>query len=114
MLVSVKASSLASALEDAAPAVGPHTAVVPFLNGIAHLDVLNTRFGAPAVLGGVVKVVTMVDDDGDIVRLDPLAMMAIGEQDGRYVSSAEGDRAGVDRLRVRPERLVGHHHGDVA
>ncbi|MEV5750530.1 2-dehydropantoate 2-reductase [Actinoallomurus sp. NPDC052308] len=83
VLVSVKAGSLTSALDDAAPAVGPRTAVVPFLNGIAHMGILNTRFGAPAVLGGVVKVVTMVDDEGDIVRLDPLATMAIGEQDGR-------------------------------
>ncbi|GAA4619788.1 ketopantoate reductase family protein [Actinoallomurus vinaceus] len=83
VLVSVKAGSLVSALDDAAPAVGPRTAVVPFLNGIAHMDVLNTRFGTQAVLGGVVKVVTMVNDEGDIVRLDPLAMMTIGEQDGR-------------------------------
>ncbi|MEV0405518.1 ketopantoate reductase family protein [Actinoallomurus sp. NPDC050550] len=83
LLISVKAGSLVSALDDAAPAVGPRTAVVPFLNGIAHMDMLNTRFGAPAVLGGVVKVVTMLNDEGDIVRLDPLATMTIGEQDGR-------------------------------
>jgi 2-dehydropantoate 2-reductase len=82
VLVSVKADLLPSALGDAAPAVGPHTTVVPFLNGVAHMDVLNARFGTSAVLGGVVKVVTMVDDAGDIVRLAPLASMTIGEQDG--------------------------------
>ncbi|MEU4225202.1 2-dehydropantoate 2-reductase [Nonomuraea sp. NPDC026600] len=83
MLVSVKADFLPSALGDAAPAVGPHTAVVPFLNGIAHMDVLNARFGAPAVLGGVVKAITMLDDAGDIVQLAPLAAIMVGEQDGR-------------------------------
>ena len=97
VLVSVKASSLASALDGAAPGVGPYTAVVPFLNGIAHLDVLNTRFGASAVLGGVVKVVTMVNDDGDIVRLDPLAMMTIGEQDGRSSARLREIGSALDR-----------------
>lgn len=82
VLVSVKAAALATALDDAAPAIGPGTTVVPFLNGMAHMDVLNSRFGADAVLGGVVMVATMVDDEGDIVRLDPLAAMKVGAQDG--------------------------------
>jgi 2-dehydropantoate 2-reductase len=82
VLVTVKASGLDQALEDAAPAVGPDTAVIPFLNGMAHLDVLNTRFGKESVLGGVVKVVASVNDDGDIERYAPLSTFEFGEQDG--------------------------------
>ena len=48
ILLSVKATALAAAIDDMAPAVGPNTSIVPFLNGMAHVDVLNARFGAAA------------------------------------------------------------------
>ncbi|MFG1705047.1 2-dehydropantoate 2-reductase [Nonomuraea sp. M3C6] len=83
VLVSVKATGLTQAIDDIAPAVGPDTTIVPFLNGVAHLDPLNARYGTKSVLGGVVKVATTVDQDGDIVRLAPMAELVIGEQDGR-------------------------------
>ncbi|WP_326835332.1 2-dehydropantoate 2-reductase [Amycolatopsis rhabdoformis] len=82
ILLSVKAEALPAAIEDLAPAVRPGVGIIPFLNGMAHLDVLNDRFGPGAVLGGVVKVVTFVDDDGDIRQLAPMADMVIGEQSG--------------------------------
>src|SRR5208337_1844399 len=59
VLLSVKATGLAEALDDLAPAVGPDTAVVPFLNGLDHMRVLNERFGPQRVLGGVVVVATI-------------------------------------------------------
>jgi 2-dehydropantoate 2-reductase len=77
LLVSVKASGLEQALDDAAPAVGPRTAVIPFLNGMAHLDTLNARFGKESVLGGVVKVATTVNENGDIVRLAPFVQFRL-------------------------------------
>ncbi|GAA3648641.1 ketopantoate reductase family protein [Nonomuraea antimicrobica] len=83
VLLSVKATGLAQAIEDVAPAVGRGTSIVPFLNGMAHLDALNARFGAESVLGGVVKVATTVDADGDVVRLAPMAELTIGEQHGQ-------------------------------
>jgi 2-dehydropantoate 2-reductase len=82
VLLSVKATALPQAMDDLAPAVGPKTVIVPFLNGMAHLDRLNVRFGPGSVLGGVVKVATTVNEDGDIVRLAPFASLAIGEQNG--------------------------------
>jgi 2-dehydropantoate 2-reductase len=82
VLVSVKATALDQAIADFAPAVGPQTAVVPFLNGMAHLAVLGKRFGEPAVLGGVVLIATQLNDEGDIVHLTPPASLTIGAQDG--------------------------------
>jgi 2-dehydropantoate 2-reductase len=79
VLLSVKATALDRALDDVAPAVGPGTAIIPFLNGIAHLDTLNARFGKESVLGGVVKVISTIDDDGDILRLAPLAGLVFGD-----------------------------------
>ncbi|MFC0506386.1 ketopantoate reductase family protein [Micromonospora costi] len=83
VLVSVKATALPAAIDDVAPAVGPRTTVIPFLNGMAHMDVLNERFGVDAVLGGVVRVLTTLDAAGDIVRLGALAEIVIGEQQAR-------------------------------
>jgi 2-dehydropantoate 2-reductase len=82
VFVSVKASALSRAVKDFAPAVGPGTMVVPFLNGMAHLETLNAEFGREAVLGGVVKVMTTINDDGDIARLGPLSSLVLGEQNG--------------------------------
>ncbi|CAM5289113.1 2-dehydropantoate 2-reductase [Streptomyces tanashiensis] len=101
VLLSVKSTGLDRAIEDVAPAVGPDTAVIPLLNGLAHIDALNTRFGAPAVLGGVAKVVTTLDDSGAIRRLAPLAHLAFGEQDGTVSARVERirkllDGAGID------------------
>ncbi|KIS25720.1 2-dehydropantoate 2-reductase [Arthrobacter sp. SPG23] len=82
VLVTVKASALPRALADLAPAVGPETVIVPFLNGMAHLDSLVAAFGAGRVLGGIVKVVTTVTDDGDILQMNPLATLTVGELSG--------------------------------
>ncbi|MDT9690037.1 ketopantoate reductase family protein [Streptomyces sp. P9(2023)] len=103
VLLSVKSTALEQAIEDVAPAVGPDTAIVPLLNGLAHVDALNARFGATPVLGGVAKVVTTLDDAGDIVRLAPLAHLTIGEQDGTPSARVEKIRsvlteAGIDVL----------------
>jgi 2-dehydropantoate 2-reductase len=82
VLLSVKATALDQAIADFAPAVGPRTAVVPFLNGMAHLAVLSKRFGESAVLGGVVVIATQLNDEGDIVQLSPPVSLTIGAQDG--------------------------------
>jgi 2-dehydropantoate 2-reductase len=95
VILSVKATALDQAIADFAPAVGAHTAVVPFLNGMSHLTVLNKRFGEPAVLGGVIEVATQLNDEGDIVQLAPLATLIIGTQDGTPTSRLQ---AAYDQL----------------
>ncbi|MEU1348553.1 ketopantoate reductase family protein [Streptomyces sp. NPDC005775] len=82
VLLSVKATALDGALDDIAPAVGPGTAIVPLLNGMAHLARLNERFGEKSVLGGVARIITTLNTEGDIVRLAPVASLTIGEQRG--------------------------------
>jgi 2-dehydropantoate 2-reductase len=99
VLLSVKAGALAQSLEDVAPAVGPGMVIVPFLNGMAHLDAIERRFGADAALGGVVRVFSTLDDNGDIRILDRIsasvvADMVIGEPTGG--SSARVERIGKE------------------
>ena len=95
VLLSVKATALESAVADFAPAVGPETAVVPFLNGMGHLAVLSKRFGDQAVLGGVVLIATQLDEAGDIVKLGPPASLTIGTQGG---APSERLQAAYDQL----------------
>ncbi|MGI5414080.1 ketopantoate reductase family protein [Streptomyces chartreusis] len=81
VIIAVKADALRSLLQDLAPAVGPHTLLVPFLNGMAHMDALTGSFGQ-AVAGGVLRVATDLDDDGAVRVLNPLFEAEIGELDG--------------------------------
>ncbi|SNT38779.1 2-dehydropantoate 2-reductase [Asanoa hainanensis] len=68
VFLAVKAFTLDGAIRDFSPAVGPRTTIVPFLNGLAHIDRLVADFGVK-VYGGVCYVATTLTDDGEIVRL---------------------------------------------
>jgi 2-dehydropantoate 2-reductase len=72
ILLSTKAYSLATAMDDFAPAVGPDTAILPLLNGMTHLDALAARFGAHAVLGGSTRISADLDADGRVISMDKL------------------------------------------
>src|ERR1700737_2372986 len=45
VLLSCKAFDLDDAIKSFAPAVGPQTAIIPLLNGMRHLEVLDESFG---------------------------------------------------------------------
>ncbi|GGJ92238.1 putative oxidoreductase YkpB [Streptomyces camponoticapitis] len=81
ILLSVKPAALSSVMDDIEPAVERDTAIVPFLNGMAHVDLLTGRFG-DAILGGVLKVVTQLDPNGDIRQFAPGGQIQVGELDG--------------------------------
>ncbi|GHJ39735.1 ketopantoate reductase family protein [Streptomyces sp. TS71-3] len=81
VLIAVKAEVLPQVMEDLAPAIGPDTAIVPFLNGMAHMDALTGRFGT-AVLGGTLRVAVQLGGDGTVVQLAPGVQIEVGELDG--------------------------------
>ncbi|MDJ0311723.1 ketopantoate reductase family protein [Arthrobacter sp. H35-D1] len=81
VVLTVKASALARAIADLAPAVGPNTIIVPFINGMAHMDALAAAFGAEKVLGSVVHLVGTINHDRDIEVFNPISRWTIGEQD---------------------------------
>lgn len=90
VLLTVKGFSLDAAIDDLAPAVGPQTMVLSFLNGMMHFDVLTARFGKERVVGCVCKVGTTLDDQGRILHINKLHSLAYGEVDGS--SSERTDR----------------------
>jgi 2-dehydropantoate 2-reductase len=95
IVLAVKSSDLRSVLDDIAPAAQAPGMILPFLNGIAHLEALVDRFG-PAVLGGVLRVATEVDDDGAIRVLAPAFDVEVGEL-GRPASTRVEELASAFR-----------------
>jgi 2-dehydropantoate 2-reductase len=79
IVLAVRSSALHSVLDDIGPAARS-AVILPFLNGIAHVETLVGRFGS-AVLGGVIRVATQVDDDGTIRLLAPTFDVEVGELD---------------------------------
>jgi 2-dehydropantoate 2-reductase len=70
VLLSCKAYDLADAIDSIAPAVGPETTILPMLNGMAHVPVLDARFGRDHVLGGTCFISSVRDADGTIRHLN--------------------------------------------
>lgn len=80
VLVSCKAFDLDSAIESIRPAVGASSLVLPLLNGLAHLDVLDAAFGAERVLGGLAHISVTLDDDGAIRQFGKLEKLTFGRR----------------------------------
>jgi 2-dehydropantoate 2-reductase len=83
VLLSCKAFDLDDAIKSFAPAVGPQTAIVPLLNGMLHLDVLDRRFGSERVLGGLCAIAATLNDKREVLQLMPMQSLNFGERDGR-------------------------------
>jgi 2-dehydropantoate 2-reductase len=83
VLLSCKAFDLEDAIKSFAPAVGPQTAIIPLLNGMLHLDVLDNKFGRERVLGGLCAIAVTLNEKREVVQLQPMQSLTFGERDGR-------------------------------
>jgi 2-dehydropantoate 2-reductase len=82
VFLSCKSFDLDGAMSSFARAVGPATAILPMLNGMGHIDILQKRFGAGAVLGGQCQISTTLDAEGRVIHLNDQHTMSYGELDG--------------------------------
>jgi 2-dehydropantoate 2-reductase len=82
VILSSKAYDLEASIDDFAAAVGPDSRVLPLLNGLRHLDVLDARFGAQRVLGGLARISSTLDADGRIHQLGTFNALAFGARGG--------------------------------
>ena len=82
ILLAVKAYQLDGAIEDLAPYVSEATMILPVLNGMKHMEVLRSRFGAVHVLGGVARIATTLDERGRILEQANFHDLAYGEWSG--------------------------------
>ncbi len=82
ILLSCKAYHLDQSLQDIAPAVGSNTAILPLLNGMAHMERLTERFGEDRVLGGLCHLAVTLTGDGLVKHMSKLHRVTFGELDG--------------------------------
>jgi 2-dehydropantoate 2-reductase len=82
VLLSCKAYSLEQVMADIAPAIGAQTTILPLLNGMRHLDLLDARFGAAHVLGGQCVIAATLDAQGVVEHLNQSHGLTFGERDG--------------------------------
>jgi 2-dehydropantoate 2-reductase len=104
VLLSCKAFDLDDAIKSFAPAVGPQTSIIPLLNGMLHLDVLDKKFGHERVLGGLCAIAVTLNDKREVVQLQPMQSLTFGERDGKM----------SDRVRAIAEVFASGNFGSVA
>jgi 2-dehydropantoate 2-reductase len=79
VMFTAKAYDLASAVRAIEPAMaGGKGHVLPLLNGMSHLDLLDARFGRERVLGGVAYIASTLAPDGEIRHLNEFHRVAFG------------------------------------
>jgi len=100
ILLTCKAYDLANAVGTIERAVGDQTAILPLLNGIAHIEILNAKFGRSRVLGGVAKIAATLTPDGAIKHLNDWRYITFGEQDGSLSERVLSLKAAFDKTSV--------------
>lgn len=104
VLLSCKAFDLDDAVTSFAPAVGPQTSIIPLLNGMLHLDVLDKKFGRERVLGGLCAIAATLNEAREVVQLHPMQSLNFGERDGKL----------SERVRAIAEVMANGKTGSVA
>jgi 2-dehydropantoate 2-reductase len=82
IILSCKAYDLPAAVSSFAPAVGPNTVILPLLNGMRHLELLDKHFGSERVLGGVCMIFVSRDRDGKVIHKNDVHSIVFGKRGG--------------------------------
>ncbi len=109
VLLSCKAYDLDEAMEAFAPAVGAGTLILPLLNGMHHLDLLDRRFGASAVLGGQCLISATLDGEGRMLHLAETHNLSFGARDARpseRLSAVADSLAGANFVSARSDIIL--------
>jgi len=99
ILLSCKAYDLDAAVDSFAVAVGPDTAILPLLNGMRHLDLLDERFGSAHVLGGQCLIAATLNDRGHIFHLNDSHLLTFGERQGNRSPRIDGIAAEIGKAK---------------
>lgn len=97
VLLTCKAYDLPSAIEAIRPAMSGTAAVLPLLNGLAHVELLNKEFGAQNVIPGTVRIQLTVTPDGVVRQLNDWQTITFGEQDGSKSARVMALKALIDK-----------------
>jgi 2-dehydropantoate 2-reductase len=71
--------------------------MLPLLNGMDHMQVLDQRFGRERVLGGVAHIAAMITPGGSVKRMSDLHMLTVGPRDPAQETVARAFHALCER-----------------
>ena len=106
--VTVKATHLAQALERVPPAELGAGLIVPFLNGIDHVELLRSAYPPGSVVAATIRVETARVGPGAIRHTSPFAVIEIGpskEHHDRVVVLADHLAAAGFEVRLRADEI---------
>jgi 2-dehydropantoate 2-reductase len=90
VLLSCKAYDLDDSMAAIAPAMGPDSMVLPLLNGLQHIEILQARFGKGNVWGGSCYIGAAFDSStGEINHFGNFHRIVFGELDGKPSARAD-------------------------
>ena len=103
VVLSPKAYDLDDAIDSVRDVEG-QPLLLPLLNGMDHLDVLDRHFGRTRVMGGVAHIAATLSDDGVVMQLGPLHRLTFGHRHPDQLPAALaledlGRRAAFDSVR---------------
>lgn len=81
ILLSCKAYDLESCIADFSPGMHERTLVLPLLNGMSHMDVLDGKFGSQRVLGGLARISSTLDAEGRIHQWGEFRTVVFGARE---------------------------------
>ncbi|ONG83891.1 2-dehydropantoate 2-reductase [Bacillus cereus] len=109
ILFSTKAYHLNEAIQDLKPFVGENTVIIPLLNGIAHVSLLQKEFGEEKVIGGLCFIETTLNDQGEIVQTSAANRLMFGEmksQDSERIKHISKAFAGTKSSFILSENIT--------
>jgi 2-dehydropantoate 2-reductase len=105
VVLGLKAPALASALETIGPAIGPSTMILPLLNGMDHLTILEQRYPG-RIIGGLAKIVATLGPGGVIHQMTPLAALTVGPIHSRPLNQDVIDTLTVEGFTLSVDQNV--------
>jgi 2-dehydropantoate 2-reductase len=82
ILLATKSYHLKNGIEDIRSFVGEKTVIIPMLNGINHLSILQDTFSEEKVLGGLCFIESSLNENGMIIQTSPTHEFVFGELSG--------------------------------
>ena len=79
ILLCVKTYDIESACKTIEPIMEQNTGVIPFLNGIGHIEIMQNILGKDNVLGGVAAISALIKEPGIIIHNSKMQMLKFGE-----------------------------------
>ncbi len=79
IILAPKAFDLEDSLKSLARA-STQGVLLPFLNGLSHIEALDRQFGKARVMGGVAHIAAMITDTGAVKQLTDLHMLTVGHR----------------------------------